>query len=65
MQPSPRIASFAQNLAAVARRWHRYEIRGAEHIPTDRASLLVMYHGFMPFDAGSRPVCAQVRCRLR
>jgi 1-acyl-sn-glycerol-3-phosphate acyltransferase len=27
------------------RRWHRHEVRGIEHIPGDRAALVVGYHG--------------------
>ena len=36
---------------AVGRAWNGYEIRGAENVPRDRASILILYHGFMPFDA--------------
>ena len=41
---------LCRGLDAFGRRWHDYEIRGDGHIPRDRPSLVVMYHGFMPLD---------------
>jgi 1-acyl-sn-glycerol-3-phosphate acyltransferase/biopolymer transport protein ExbB/TolQ len=32
-------------LSHALRRWHRYEVTGLEHLPTDRSALIVGYHG--------------------
>ncbi len=42
---------FARAVDAFGRLWHDYEICGLEHLPAGRPALIVMYHGFMPFDA--------------
>ncbi len=43
--------TLARTVDAFGRRWHRYEIVGADRIPRDRPSLVVLYHGFVPLDA--------------
>jgi 1-acyl-sn-glycerol-3-phosphate acyltransferase len=48
--PGPEIRAFAAALDRFGRAWNRYEIQGFEHIPRDRACLLVVYHAFMPLD---------------
>ena len=42
--------SLARAVDAFGRRWHGYELKGAENIPVDGPSLVVMYHGFIPLD---------------
>ena len=41
---------FGRALDRFGRLWNDYEVRGMEKIPRDRASLLVVYHGFFPLD---------------
>jgi 1-acyl-sn-glycerol-3-phosphate acyltransferase len=42
---------LARSIDAIGRAWHDYEVVGAELIPVGQPCLLVLYHGFMPFDA--------------
>ena len=42
--------AFAGLVDRLGRRWHDYQVCGAEQIPRDRGSLLVFYHGLVPVD---------------
>lgn len=44
------VKKFGIALDRVGRFWNGYEVRGLEKIPSDRAVLLVVYHGFFPLD---------------
>lgn len=42
--------AYAGLVDRLGRLWHGYEVHGAEHIPRQRACLLVFYHGLIPVD---------------
>jgi 1-acyl-sn-glycerol-3-phosphate acyltransferase len=46
----PRTDALARAVDTFGRAWHAYDLVGAERIPRDRASIVVLYHGFMPLD---------------
>jgi len=50
MEPSSQMLAFARMLDAFGRRWHDYEVKGLDHLPSPGPALVVMYHGFMPLD---------------